>query len=403
MAKNQALSATSLKDVLFTEKEITRSAERENIFEIKDMEEKSLGFISSFHLKTYILEHGEDSVDYSVKNIDSNEWVSIFTHPSFQRRKPQLVTPVALDPDSDQDYYILINGQKNGPYVKAELINMLEQKEILLTDMVSTNGGHTWAKLFHIDNFERRVLKESDQLPGIPNQAVEGNSDSVATTIPSTEAITNLAYLSNVKREKSLEKDRLDSYNADSKNQKKLNGIHKLLLVVSFLSIVFFAFQIKKQLISPFKKTQKMVGEQAEMLIPVDMNATKPVESAAPTKIKPNSIPVNEMKKIGERKNLDRINDTQRNKRKFESRELKPIVPTNKKSFMDTSEYQNIQVGETQDDPNYFYDNSSAMELDPVRSQVSKENYEDSTLEVDAPIPARDNLFDNEIPSAPPN
>ena len=305
-----------------------------------------------------------------------------------------------LDLGSDQDYYILVNGQKKGPYEKDELFNKLEQKELLLTDMVSTNGGHTWIKLFHVDNFERRVLKESDQLPGIPNQAVEGNSDSVAPSIPSNEAITNLAYLSNVKREKSLEKDRIDSYNADSKNQNKNNNIYKWLLVVSFISIIFFAFQIKKQLMSPFKNNDRAVGEQAEMLTPVDMNAEKSSNRTTPN-LKPTSAPANDTKKLGEKKNLNRINNTQRNAGKFESRELRPIRAANKKSFMDTSSYQNIQVGESPEDPNYFYDNSSAMELDPVRSQVSKENYDDSTIEAEAPIPASDNLFDNEIPSNP--
>ena len=391
MAKNQALSFKNLKDVLFSEKEITKNVERENIFEIKDIENNSLGFISSYDLKSFIIEHGEESVEYNVKNLDSNQWVSIFSHPSFQRRRPQLVTPVVLDPDLDPgapEYYILKNGQKDGPYEKNDLLNKLEQKQILLTDMVTMNGGLTWLKLFQVDNFERRVLKESDQLPGIPDQAVEGSSHSVAPSIPSSQTITNLANLSSLMRGKSA--DKLDTNSIGVVTQNKSNNIYMWLLVASILSITYFAFQIKKQLSSPFKNNETRIGEQAEMLTPVEVNEIKPVPQA--TQI-PN-------KNVGEKKNINQINDTQRNTGKFAPRVLKPIVPAEKKSFMDTSSYQNIQVGSEQEDQNYFYDNTSPIELDPVRSQVSKENFDDSTTEGEGQIPTSDNLFENEIPAS---
>ena len=391
MAKNQALSFKNLKDVLFSEKEITKNVERENIFEIKDIENNSLGFISSYDLKSFIIEHGEESVEYNVKNLDSNQWVSIFSHPSFQRRRPQLVTPVVLDPDLDPgapEYYILKNGQKDGPYEKNDLLNKLEQKQILLTDMVTMNGGLTWLKLFQVDNFERRVLKESDQLPGIPDQAVEGSSHSVAPSIPSSQTITNLANLSSLMRGKST--DKLDTNSSEVVTQNKSNNIYMWLLVASILSITYFAFQIKKQLSSPFKNNETRIGEQAEMLTPVEVNEIKPVPQA--TQI-PN-------KNVGEKKNINQINDTQRNTGKFAPRVLKPIVPAEKKSFMDTSSYQNIQVGSEQEDQNYFYDNTSPIELDPVRSQVSKENFDDSTTEGEGQIPTSDNLFENEIPAS---
>ena len=395
MTTNQALSYTNLKDVLFSEKEIIKNVERENIFEIKDTDGNSLGFISSFDLKSFIIEHGEDSVEYNVKNIDSNIWVSIFTHPSFQRRKPQLVTPVILEPEIDPDaipeYYILKNGQKDGPYEKNEIFNKLEQKEILLTDMVTVNGGHTWIKLFNVDNFERRVFKESDQLPGIPDQAVDGNSDSVAPSIPSSQAITNLANLSNLKRGKST--DKLENGDSELVTQKKSNTVYIGLLVVSIMSMVYFAFLIKKQLASPFRNNETRIGEQAPMLTPVEMSETKPTPQSTP-------IPEPPPKKMaGEKKALNQINDTPRNEGKFEPRVLKPIVPAEKKSFMDTSSYQNIQVGTEQEDQNYFYDNTSAMELDPVRSQVSKENFDNGAAEGEGAVPPIDNLFENEIPA----
>jgi len=391
MAQNQALAFTNLKDVLFSKEEITKSVEREHIFEMKDKKENSLGFISSYDLKAYVIEHGDEAGDFDVKNIDSTEWASIFTHPSFQRRKPQLVSLSSLAQDSDQQFFILKNGQKTGPYEKFELLSMLEQKEILLTDMVTTNAGHTWMKLFQVDNFDRRVLKESDQLPGVPNQAVMGNSDSVTPTIPSTQAISSLAYLSNVKRGKSVERDRVETYKTESTAQSSSSAIYKWLLVGSIIGIAYFGFHIKNQLTSPFKADGTSIGEQAEMLTPVEINGGNPAS--------PQTNP-GAMRQLGEKRNANQINDTQRNTGKFESRVFQPIRPAGRKSFMDTSKYQNTQIQAAgQEDPNYFYDNTSAMELDPVRSQVSKENYDNSAAEGDGPIPSSDNLFENEIPA----
>lgn len=389
MAQNQALAFTNLTDVLFTEEEITKSVEREHIFEMRDKEGSSLGFISSVDLKSYVIEHGDEAGDFDVKNIDSTEWASIFTHPSFQRRKPQLVSLSSLAQDSDQQFFILKNGQKTGPYEKFELLSMLEQKELLLTDMVTTNAGHTWMKLFQVDNFDRRVLKESDQLPGVPNQAVMGNSESVTPLIPSTDAITSLAYLSNVKRGKSIERDRVETYKNESSGPTSSSAVYKWLLVGSIIGIAYFGFHIKNQLTSPFKAEAPAIGEQAEMLTPVEVNGGNPTA--------PQTNP-SAMRKLGEKRNYNQINDTQRNSGKFEPRVFQPIRPAGRKSFMDTSSYQNTQIP-AQEDPNYFYDNTSAMELDPVRSQVSKENYDNSAAEGDGPIPSSDNLFENEIPA----
>lgn len=385
MAKNQALAFTDLKDVLFSEEEITTSVEREHIFEMKDGKNNSLGFISTADLKSYVFNQGNDADNFYVKNIDSSEWTSLFTHPSFQRRKPQLVSAASLAQDTDQQFFILKNGQKNGPYEKFELLSMLKQKELLLTDMVSTNAGHTWMKLFQVDNFDRRVLKESDQLPGVPAQAVMGHSESVAT-ITSTEAISSLAYLSNVKRGKSVEREKVENYKSDHNAQNSSSSLYKWLLVGSVIGIVYFGFHIKNQLTSPFKSDAQTIGEQSEMLSPVDMNGTS--SRANP-----------EASKMGEKRNINQINDTQRNSGKFQPRVFQPIRPAAKKSFMDTSNYQNTKI-DAQEDPNYFYDNTSAMELDPVRSQVSKENYDNSASESEGPIPSSDNLFENEIPAS---
>lgn len=386
MAQNNALLAATLNDFLFSKEEIEQNVEaREHIFEIKD-QETSLGYISLYDLKAYVLEHEKETGDYLVRNIDSKEWTPVFEHPYFQRRKPQLVSASALSSEDEQQFFILRQGQKTGPYEKYELVSMLESKELLLTDMVSGNAGHTWMRLYQVDGFDRRILKESDQLPGVPSKIINQGNESVVELPPETEAISSLAYLSNVKRGKSIERERVEFKDATVTTAGNQSSIYKVLLVASIIGIGYFLFHIKNQLSSPFKsETASPVGEQAQMLTPVEM--TEPTDPAGSSQ-------------VGERKHYNQVNNQGRSPGgKFESRSLNPIKPNQRKSFMETGKYQEIKNSDAggEEDPNYFYDNTSAMELDPVRSQVSKENYDSASADSEGPIPASDNLFESEI------
>ena len=390
MSNNQAVLITYLKDILFSEAEITANIEmREHIFEMKDAEDTSLGFISLYDLKAYVFEHEDEASEYFVKNLDSDEWTAVFEHPFFQRRKPQLVPLNNLDAESDLEFYLLKHGQKAGPYEKFELISMLEEKEILLTDMVSSNAGHTWTKLYQVENFDRRVLKKSDQLPGVPSDIIAQQNETVTTLGPVTDAITGLAYLSNLKRGKTIEREKVEFYAADINLKSSQGPIYKWILIISLIGIGYFLYTIKAQLMSPFKQQATSIGEQttAPMLTPVEMGDTS------------NSSNSNRPSQVGERNGVNQINNQNRNGGKFESRPFQPIRPITRKSFMETSKYQAIKGPNApgEEDPNYFYDNTSAMELDPVRSQVSKENFDDGGVPSEGPIPSSDTLFENEM------
>ena len=385
MSNNQAVLVTYLKDILFSEESITASVEnRAHIFEIRDSNDTSLGFISLYDLKAYVFEHEDEAAEFKVKNIDSTEWQNVFEHPFFQRRKPQLVSLNTLDPESDLEFFILKQGQKTGPFEKFELVSMLEEKEILLTDMVSFNAGHTWMKLYQVENFDRRVLKESDQLPGVPSKVLGRPNESVIAASPETDAISGLAYLSNVKRGKTIEREKIQEYKADTSLKSGQSSMYKWILIASLIGIGYFLFHIKNQLMSPFKPTESAIGEQsAPMLSPVQM---EPQTNPSATR------------QLGEQRRVDQINNQGRSGGKFESRSMAPVRPLGRKSFMDSSKYQAIQNSNApgEEDPNYFYDNTSPMELDPVRTNVSKETYEEPGIG-DGPIPSSDMLFDSEV------
>lgn len=376
---NLAVLETYLKDILFTEEEITSNVElREHIFEIKDSEH-SLGFISLYDLKAYVFEHEEEAKNYSVKAIDSDEWKNIYEHPFFQRRKPQLVSIETLKEVDDIQFYILQKGQKAGPYEKDQLLEMVENREILLTDTVSINGGHVWMKLFQVDGFDRRELRDSDQLPGMPDaEFLNRPSDAVNNIGETTDAITSLAFLGNLKKGKTIERAREVSYQDEMSKNGNTSSIYKWLLVVSVLGIAYFLFNIKSQLTSPFSSAPSTgVGEQAEMLTPIEEPSLN-----------------NARNSNGQGQVFD-----QGRSGKFETRKLNPVRPaTPRRSFMETKKYMesvNTVIPSGGDDSNYFYDNASPMELDPVRAQISKENFDNGGEP--GPAPENDTLFNQEL------
>lgn len=376
MGQSLAVLETYLKDILQTEEEILSKVEmREHIFEIKDAE-LSLGFISLYDLKAYVFEHEDEAKNYSVRNIDSDEWKNVFEHPYFQRRKPQLVSADNLKDADDQEFFILIKGQKTGPYEKYELSEMVEKKELLLTDMVSFNGGHTWVKLYQVDGFDRRALRDSSVLPGMPEDEVLRKSESSQSSIgDTTDGFISLAFLGNQKKGKLLERQQLSTMDDELKKNAATTSRYKWLLLASVCGILYFLYNIKTSLQSPFSGTQtQSVGEQAEMLKPVDTFEMNPA-------------PVN---------NRNDIND-QRRMGKFETRQMNPVRPVVRKSFMDTQKFRDTasEPVDNGEDQNYYYDNATPMELDPVRSQISKENFDNGAEPVQ--VENTGDLFNQEV------
>lgn len=380
-SNNLAVLQTYLKDIIFSEKEILSTIKnREHIYEIKD-ERSSLGFISFFDLKAYVFEHEDEAKDYFIKNIDSIEWRSLYEHPSFQRRKPQLVSTHSLTEEESTTFYVLQKGQKNGPFTKAKLLEMVDHKEVLLSDMVSFNAGHSWIKLFQVDELDRRSLKASNQLPSMPNEDVINKPSTHVHDLGSaTEAMTSFAFLGNLKRGKTIEREHSLSYQEEMTKKAHSTSVYKWLFFASLVGIFYFLMSIKSHLSSPLglEKTSSL-GEQAEMLTPVESTQDF-------------SIPKNDPPKRD-----NGINDQGRAE-KFKTRSLHPVRPAAKKSFMDSQKFRDSSAspeGSTVDDTNYFYDNVAPMELDPVRSQVSKENYNNAG-EPTSPT-ENDTLFNQEV------
>ncbi len=362
---------------------------KEHIFEAYHQEE-SLGFISLYDLKTLPMDQLEGLF---IRGYNDKEKTLLYSHPFFQRRKPQLVSSDALSEETIDDFHLLKNGQKIGPYTKQKILKMIETKEILITDMVSTNNGHSWCKLYQAEDFDRRTLKETDQLPGLPKKFIGEENETVIMVSDAVDAMTGLAYLSNIKRGKTIEKAQNDNQYLEkeksSSNEVNSKTIYKVILVVSLVGITYFLYNMKDQLSAPFSENKSVIGEQAEMLTPVEAPERE-------SGYRPPSTNPSVLNNQGMRNRDAQINNQRRTIPKFQNMN-NTIRPTQRKSFMESTPYQEVQKGTGgEDDSSFYYDNSAPAELDPVRSQVSKETL-NSNLEEAGPIPSSDQLFENEV------
>jgi hypothetical protein len=363
---------------------------KEHIFEAFH-ENESLGYISLYDLKSLPLDQLEGLF---IRGYNDSDKILLYSHPFFQRRKPQLISSEALAEESADDFHLLKNGQKIGPFSKENIFEMIQSKEILITDMVSTNNGHTWCKLYQTDDFDRRTLKDVDQLPGLPKKFIGEENESVIMLSEDLDAMTGLAYLSNIKRGKTIEKSQSENQTIEKEKSSSMNEVnsktvYKIILFASLVGISYFLFIMKDQLSAPFTEKKPVIGEQAEMLTPV----------VAPDKengYRPPTTNPSILNNVGNSHFESRVNNQRRTVPKFQEMGNSGR-PSQRKSFMESTPYQEVQRGTGgEDDSSFYYDNSAPAELDPVRSQVSRETL-NSNLEETGPIPSSDQLFDNEV------
>ncbi len=160
----------------------------------------------------------EETMVRDAKNI--GDWINIYSHPAFQRRKPQIVGDDKGLPES-RYAFLLVKGQKYGPVSISEIKTLLNEKEILLTDQVTFDEGHTWKKLYEYKELDRRDL-EQGHLPSIPGWDVfKGSHDEISDQLDHAgererqlNAFAGLAFIENVQHGKA--EDLSDGHDNDN-------------------------------------------------------------------------------------------------------------------------------------------------------------------------------------------
>ena len=178
----------------------------EDLFEIR-LGETRLGPIYNQDLKAYVAQDPNFPVSCFVSQFAAEEWIAILQHPFFQRRKPQLVARNDLNIENEE-FFLLHDGKKTGPHSAAEIDEKLKHGKILVSDQISSDAGISWGRVYEIEDFDRRNITPSGELPFMPEWQVFNNSfDEVEHDLTQlnsnskaieTDAIASLAYLENL-------------------------------------------------------------------------------------------------------------------------------------------------------------------------------------------------------------
>jgi hypothetical protein len=113
------------------------------------------------HLKAHLDAFKEMIGEIRVRDIDSEmEWVAVTEHPYFQKR---IQEPLPAIPKTEVGnlFYILQGGQKVGPFTKEQILEKINAYDLVMTDPISVDMGNNWIKVYQIEEFDRRLKNEN--------------------------------------------------------------------------------------------------------------------------------------------------------------------------------------------------------------------------------------------------
>jgi hypothetical protein len=162
---------------------------------IKDEEGNSFGPYQTDTLREVAVTDQDYFESVMAFNFATEKEKPFFQNTKFQRRKPKLVSLQGVE--SDDEFYLLIKGVKKGPYSLNDVKQMVDKREIALNNLASMDKGQSWIKIFEHHEFDRRLLKNKEELPFSPNENVLSNSESITIKKgkETDEALVGLAFI----------------------------------------------------------------------------------------------------------------------------------------------------------------------------------------------------------------
>jgi len=169
--------------------------------------ETILGFIEQNELKKFLEKNPNQYTDIFVRKFGQETWMTSTSHPFFQRRKPTLVRENEIDPNAR--FFYMREAHKVGPYTLPELKAKIEKKEILVTELIVSEKGGPWFKLFELTSFNRRVVTTAHHLPTCPGPDFfeQHNKKQAPPKFEEKNAMAGLAYIGHLKNGKIEEKE----------------------------------------------------------------------------------------------------------------------------------------------------------------------------------------------------
>lgn len=276
-------------------------------------------------LKEYAFKYQFLFEDAKVYNLDTDQWYDMFGISQFQRRKPQLVSAQNLI--KSQLFYILYNGQKDGPHSQEKIQQLLDDGHILPSTQVSLDQGQSWIKLYEHHAFDRRTKKSNNELPFRPNEdvltKVQSKKAQIIKLKEAEDAIVEFAFMGNADGESDLELEtnpnlRTQSVFSDAEvaSLKKMKKLKKparakneknyfwkaapfAFILVAAMGFGLFKFQENKSLDNKTARearTNKNGIDNSERQIIRKKSRRSP--ASVPQQVKPKLKPINKMRKM---------------------------------------------------------------------------------------------------------
>jgi hypothetical protein len=324
---------------------------------LKMTNQESLGPFHAHELKDFIghTTLPDDTLIRDAKN--TGPWTSMYQHPYFQRRKPAVLPETEIQ--ATTQYYYLKNGKPCGPIAANDITNMVQDKSLISTDMISTDEGKTWMKLHQVTDFDRRTYSASE-LPMSPEQSKSTGShkNPFKKLMQQTDAIINLAFVESVKVVTTAATHTIDSSSEQKERKARPIFLIAIILACSYLAYLAFA---------P-KQTLRSVANEESV-----------EEKVTPTK--------------KTKRAHTRVQKQAKAQKRVKDRAQQAKLPTRKpKSFTSTPVFQERKQLEDNaliEEDRYYDDGMDAIELDPIRKAVSKETY--------APEEAQDSYIEDDV------
>ncbi len=97
-------------------------------------------------------------------NLSHKRWKPFFEHKVFDQRDPKQIKPVVKEDELGSNrYFVLLEGNRKGPYSKSDIERFLDKGDLRLNDLLSADNGKSWRKVYHFPLFDRR--KEVEEKP----------------------------------------------------------------------------------------------------------------------------------------------------------------------------------------------------------------------------------------------
>ena len=116
-------------------------------------------------LTDYAKENSQVFKEALASRIDANDWHPFYSHASFQ----EIILNSHESEQVPSKFWILNLGQKAGPLSKMDIEKKLELNILNSTDLISWDDGHTWQKIYQVEDFNLQ-LGGSESLPLIPSE-----------------------------------------------------------------------------------------------------------------------------------------------------------------------------------------------------------------------------------------